>query len=155
MRKSTKRVIAVAAVTVVLLGGAGIAYAYWTAGGSGSGTGTTGDSNPITINQTSVITNLRPGASAQTLSGNFTNANDEPVYVSTVTASIDSISGGGPTCLPDDYTLANAVMTVNASVPIGSNVGSWTGATIAFNNKAGENQDDCKNATVNFAYTAS
>ena len=54
-----------------------------------------------------------------------------------------------------DYTLANAVMTVNAQVAVGARVGSWSGATIAFNNKAGENQDDCKNATVNFAYTAS
>jgi len=155
MRTTTKRVIAVAAVTAVLLGGAGVAYAYWTAGGSGTGTGTTGTSDPITVNQSSVISNLRPGASAQTLSGTFTNANDEPVYVSTVTVSIASISGGGPTCDAADYTLANAVMTVNASIPIGSNVGSWTGATIAFNNKPAENQDDCKNATVNFAYVAS
>ena len=155
MRTSTKRAIAIAAVTAVLLGGAGVAYAYWTAGGSGTGTGTTGTNSPITINQTSVITNLRPGATAQTLSGTFTNANDEPVYVATVTASIASISGGGVTCDADDYTLANAVMTVNSSVAIGTGVGTWTGATIAFNNKAGENQDDCKNATVNFAYTAS
>ena len=153
MRKSSKRIIAVAAVTAVLLGGAGVAYAYWTAGGAGAGTGTTGTSEAIVVNQTSVITNLRPGATAQTLSGNFTNANDEPVYVGTVTASIDSITGGGPTCDADDYTLANAVMTVNASVAIGTG-GSWTGATIAFNNKPAENQDDCKNATVHFAYAA-
>jgi hypothetical protein len=154
MRKSTKRVITAAVVTAVLLGGGGIAYAYWTAGGSGTGTGTTGTSSPITINQTSVITNMRPGDSAQTLSGTFTNANDEPVYVATVTASIASISGGGPTCEATDYTLANAVMTVNAEVAVGTG-GSWSGATIKFNNKPAENQDDCKNATVNFAYTAS
>ncbi|HWI30008.1 MAG TPA: hypothetical protein VNT50_00820 [Microbacterium sp.] len=153
MRKSTKRLIVIAAATVVLLGGAGIAYAYWTAGGTGTGSATTGTSESITINQTSVITNLRPGGAAQTLSGTFTNANDEPVYVSTVTASIDSVDGG-PTCEVTDYTLANAVMTVNASIPIGTNVGSWTGATIAFNNKTGENQDDCKDATVTLAYTA-
>lgn len=153
MRKSSKRIIAVAAVTAVLLGGAGVAYAYWTAGGSGSGTGTTGTSDPIVVNQTSDITNLRPGGTAQTLSGNFTNGNDEPVYVSTVTASIASISDGGPTCDAADYTLSNAVMTVNASVAIGTG-GSWSGATIAFNNKPAENQDDCKNATVNFSYAA-
>jgi hypothetical protein len=102
-----------------------------------------------------VISDLRPGGSPQTLSGDFTNANDGPVYVDTVTASIASISGGGPTCDADDYTLSNAVMTVEAEVPVGAGVGSWTGATIAFNDKAGENQDDCKNATVNLAYTAS
>ncbi len=155
MRTSTKRVIAAAAVTAVLLGGAGVAYAYWTAGGSGSGTGTTGTSEAITINQTSTVTNLRPGGAAQALSGTFTNTNDEPVYVTSVTASISSITGGGVTCEATDYTLANAVMTVNASIAIGSGVGTWSGATIAFNNKPAENQDDCKNATVNFAYTAS
>ena len=154
MRKSTKRLVAIAATTVVLLGGAGIAYAYWTAGGTGTGSGTTGTSEAITVDQDSVITNLRPDGAAQTLSGDFINLNDEPVYVATVTASISSITGGGVTCLPDDYTLSNAVMTVNAQVPAGSDVGAWTGATIEFNNKPAENQDDCKNATVNFAYVA-
>ena len=46
---------------------------------------------------------------------------------------------------------------VNAQVPAGTGVGSWGTTdtpTIAFNNKAGENQDDCKNATVNLAYTS-
>ena len=152
MRKPTKRLIAIAATTVVLLGGAGIAYAYWTAGGTGTGTGTTGTSEEITVDQDSVITNLRPGDDPQTLSGDFINLNDEPIYVATVTASISSISGGGVTCLADDYTLLNAVMTVNAEVPVGSDVGSWGGATIEFNNKPAENQDDCQGATVNFSY---
>jgi hypothetical protein len=154
MRKSTKRLIAVAATTVVLLGGAGIAYAYWTAGGTGTGTGSTGTSEAIIVDQDSTPTNIRPGGDPQLLSGDFINANDEPVYVGTVTASIASISGGGPTCEATDYALANAVMTVNAQVPPGTDVGAWSGATIAFNNKPAENQDDCKNATVNFSYTA-
>jgi hypothetical protein len=37
-------------------------------------------------------------------------------------------------------------------------VGSWGATdtpTIAFNNKSDENQDDCKNATVEIVYTAS
>ena len=153
MRKPTKRLIAIAATSVLLLGGAGIAYAYWTAGGTGGGSGTTGTSEAITINQTSVITNLRPDGAAQTLSGTFTNTNDEPIYVGTVTASIASVTGGA-TCEVTDYTLANAVMTVNAEVAVGTGVGSWTGATIQFNNKPAENQDDCKDATVTFSYVA-
>lgn len=155
MRKSTKRLIAIAATTVVLLGGAGIAYAYWTAGGTGAGSGTTGTSEAITINQTSVVTNLRPDGAAQPLSGTFTNTNDEPVYVATVTASIASITDGGPTCEATDYTLLNPVMTVNASIPVGASVGSWSGASIEFNNKPAENQDDCKDATVVLSYSAS
>jgi len=44
-------------------------------------------------------------------------------------------------------------MTVNAEVASGTGVGAWTGATIKFNDKAGTNQDACKGATVNLAYT--
>jgi hypothetical protein len=33
--------------------------------------------------------------------------------------------------------------------------GTWTGATIVFNNKAAVNQNGCQGATVNLAYTAS
>ena len=46
---------------------------------------------------------------------------------------------------------------MNAQVPAGTGVGSWGTVdtpTIAFNNKAGENQDDCKNATVTINYVA-
>ena len=99
---------------------------------------------------------MQPGDSAQTLSGNFTNPNSAPVYVSTVTASIASVTKAGGavagTCDATDYTLANAVMTVSAEVPAGTAKGAWTGATIKFNNKA-TNQDQCKGATVNLAYT--
>ncbi len=43
-------------------------------------------------------------------------------------------------------------MNVDAEVPAGTSQGSWSGATIKFNNKA-TNQDACKGATVNLAYT--
>jgi hypothetical protein len=158
MRESNKgnkkRLLAAGIVTAILLGGAGAAYAYWTNQGAGTGSAETGTNEAIVINQTTVVGDLAPGVAAQTLSGNFTNTNDGPVYVASVTVSIDSITGGGATCEATDYTLTNTTMTVNAQVPAGTGVGSWTGATIAFNNKVGENQDDCKNATVNLVYTS-
>lgn len=123
-----------------------------------SGTATSGSNAPITVVQTSTPTNLRPGGTAQTLSGNFTNPNDSPVYVTSVTASIASVTkaAGAPagTCDATDYTLAGATMSVGAEVPSGTAQGSWTGATISFNNKAAVNQDACKGATVNFSYTS-
>jgi hypothetical protein len=101
---------------------------------------------------------MYPGDSAQTISGNFNNTNSGPAYVGTVTASIASVTKavGAPagTCDATDFTLASAAMTVNAEVPAGSAQGSWTGATIKFNNKA-SNQDACKGATVNLAYAIS
>lgn len=153
-----RRVPVVVAGASALVGG-GVAFAYWTTGGAGTGTAVTSTGvTSVTVNQTSVLTDLYPGDSAQTLSGNFDNGNDGPVYVGTVTASIDSVTKavGAPagTCDATDYTLANAAMTVDAQVPVGIGVGSWTGATIKFNNLA-TIQDACKGATVTLAYTIS
>ena len=149
-----KKTLLVAILLVAVTGG--IAFAYWTTGGSGTGTATTGTSTNITVIQTSTVTNMHPGDTAQTLSGNFNNTNAGPVYVGTVTASIGSVAkaGGAPagTCDATDYTLANAAMTVGTEVPSGNGVGSWSGATIKFNNKA-TNQDACQGGTVNLAYT--
>ncbi len=149
-----KRTVLLALVAVLAISGA--AFAYWSAGGSGTGSGSTASgTSALTVNQTTVLTPMYPGDSAQTISGNFNNNNSGPVYVNTVTASIASVTkaAGAPagTCDATDYTLANATMTVNASVPAGSGQGSWTGATIKFNNK-GTAQDACKGATVNLSY---
>jgi hypothetical protein len=162
MRKTTKRILTGAVITAVLLGGGGIAYAYWTAGGTGSGTGATGTvAGSITVNQTSSISNLRPGGTAQALSGNFDNSDTSPVYVSSVAVTISSVTGGAVApgdingCDAGDYTIAGSPMTVNAQVPAGAAQGSWSGATIVFKNEAAENQDACQGATVHLSYTAS
>jgi len=152
-----KKKLTVLTAVLVLVGG-GAAFAYWTAGGSGTGSASTAASTTaITAVQTSTVSALAPGAAAQTLSGNFTNTNSGPVYVTTVVASIASVTKSGTAvagCDATDYTLANATMTVGAQVQAGSAQGSWTGATLQFNNKA-TNQDACKGATVNLAYTVS
>lgn len=157
MPKSNRTRSAIGIVAAILLLSAG-AYAYWTIGGSGTGSATTGDVAAITVNQNTVLTDMYPGDTAQTISGDFTNANDGPVYVGTVTVSISSVTlatgAAAGTCDASDYTLANAAMTVNAQVPAGTDVGAWTGATIQFNNKA-TNQDACKGAIVNLAYAIS
>lgn len=155
MLKSTKRRGLLLGVVLVLAGG-GAALAYWTAGGSGTGSGAAaGAQSPLVVNQTTTLTAMYPGDSAQTISGNFDNPNSGPIYVGTVTASIASVTkaGGAPagTCDASDFTLASAGMTVNAEVAAGPGKGAFTGATIKFNNKA-SNQDACKGATVNLAY---
>jgi hypothetical protein len=151
-----KKVLAFFTAGLVLVGG-GVAFAYWTAGGSGTGSATTGTVTALTAVQTSTVAGMAPGDTAQTLSGNFTNTNSGPVYVASVTASISSVTiSGAPAvgCDATDYTLANPTMSVGAQVPAGTAQGAWTGATIQFNNKA-TNQDACKGATVNLAYSIS
>jgi hypothetical protein len=157
MKNTSRKQSVLGAVAAILLIAAG-AYAYWTSTGSGTGSASAGTTSAVTVNQTTTLSAMYPGDSAQTISGNFDNPNPGPVYVGTVTASISSVTkaSGAPsgTCDASDFTLASAAMTVNAEVPAGTAKGSWTGATIKFNNKA-TNQDACKGATVNLSYAVS
>jgi hypothetical protein len=149
-----KKSVALAIIGAVTVGASIAAFAYWTAGGSGTGTADTGTFVALTAVQTSTISDMHPGDSAQTLSGTFDNPNDGPVYVTSVTASIASVTKAGGavagTCDATAYTLANATMNIGAEV-LADDSSTWSGATIKFNNK-GTNQDQCKGATVNLAY---
>jgi hypothetical protein len=158
MRPFTKKKVGVVTLATIAITSS-LAYAYWTGDGSGTGSAQTGEGDlALTVRQTSVVTPMGPGDVAQILSGNFDNPNTGPVHVGTVTASIASVTMDpavtSGTCDASDYTLAAAAMPVNSEVPKGNGVGSWSGATIRFNNKA-VNQDACKGATVNLAYTIS
>jgi hypothetical protein len=158
MRPHTKKKVGFVTLATVAITSS-LAYAYWTGSGSGTGTAETAKgTEPLIVRQTSVVAGMGPGVTAKPLSGNFDNPNSGPVFVRTVTASIASVTQGPDaldgTCAADDYTLNSATMTVNKDIPAGEEVGNWTGATIKFNNKE-ENQDDCKGATVNLAYTIS
>jgi hypothetical protein len=159
MRLFNRKTAAVAAGMALVVVTGAVAFGYWTSGGSGSGQATTGTNAAITVNQTSVLTAMYPGDTAQTLSGDFSNGNTSPAYVGTVTASISSVvkAVGAPagTCDASDFTLSNAAMSVNAEVPSGTHQGSWSGATIKFNDKPAANQDACKGATVNLSYQIS
>ncbi|MGD0408059.1 MAG: TasA family protein [Candidatus Limnocylindrales bacterium] len=159
MRKyfGKRRIAPVAIALLALALVSGVAFAYWTMTGSGTGTATAGNVSAMTVNQTTVLAPMYPGDSPQTISGNFNNPNSGPVWVSTVTASIASVAKavGAPagTCDATDFTLANATATVNAEIPSGSGKGAWTGPTIHFNDKPATDQDGCKGATLNLAYS--
>ena len=156
MRPHTKKKVGFVTLATIAISSS-LAYAYWTGSGSGTGTADTADGTlALTVRQTSVVAAMGPGDVAQVLSGNFDNPNAGPVHVGTVTASIASVTkaDGAPAgdCDASDYTLAEKTMTVNAEIPSGERVGTWSGATIKFNNK-NVIQDACKGATVNLAYT--
>jgi hypothetical protein len=157
VRRLTKKTIAVLTASALVFAGAGAAYAYWTNTGSGSGTAITGTNVAVTVNQTSVITGMYPGQSAQTLAGNFTNTNAGATYVAAVTATGYTIDAthvtAGCTVAGGHYTLGGTA-TVGADVPAGASQGAWTGLTITMNN-LGTNQDFCKGATVTITYASS
>jgi hypothetical protein len=156
VRKFSKRKIAATiAITAILVGGGGAAaIAYWTAGGTGSGTATTGTSSGINVTQSTTVSGLGPGVAAQTLGGTFTSSNPGKVYVTTVAPAITAIKTAAGVvitgCSASDYTLTNA--SIGAEVGTGD---TWTGATIAFNDKPTTLQDACKNAVLTITYTVS
>jgi hypothetical protein len=157
MLKITKRRGQLLLGVVVTLAVAGAAFAFWTGGGAGAGSGSAaGAQAPLTANQTSTLAGMYPGDSPQTIAGNFDNPNSGPIYVGSVTVSIASVTkaAGAPagTCDATDFTLASPTMNVSAEVPAGDGKGSFTGATIRFNDKP-TSQDACKGATVSLAYT--
>jgi hypothetical protein len=163
MPKFTRKIVAVALGTVLLVSGVGVAFAYWTNSGTGSGTATTGTNAAVTVVQTSTpsATELVPGGTPQALSGTFTNPNTGPVWIKTVVAAVTKtekpVGTANPGCTAADYTISGtsvvngAVAGVGAQVPAGA-LGTWSGLTIAFNSTAA-NQDACKDAVVTIDYT--
>ncbi len=154
-----RKAAASAGVAVVVLIAAAGAYAYWTNGGSGSGSAATGTNVAITVTQTSTPTALYPGGPTAALAGAFNNTNSSPVRVHQVSATISSVTrtalaiAGSLPCAVADYQINGFPVTVDAQVPAGSAQGSWSGASIQLLD-SGINQDGCKGATVNLAYTS-
>jgi hypothetical protein len=172
MQITKKKIAAVVATTAVLAMGASGAYAYWTQSTNGQDAGTAAtDAGIATLTVTgSDHTGLAPGRDAQAISATVTNptvANGGPgfnVYVGQVEVSIASVTkNNAPVvgCDASDYTLSNTIMTNAATdLAVGATSTSFTGATIQFNNKPasggpGNNQNACKNATVNLTFVAS
>ena len=157
MARISKKVAAVGAAVAIVAAGAGAAYAYWSTTGTGSGSAATsaGASN-LTITQTAAPTNLAPNVAAGTISGSVKNNATNSAYVNSVSVVIASVTGPNITvstpCDASDYTLSNGTMTVGQDLAAGASA-SFSGATLGFNDKA-TNQDGCKGATVNLAYSS-
>jgi len=153
--KPRRRPAIIALITLgALVAGGTAAYAYWTTTGSGTGSAATGTNQAITVNQTTTVTGLAPGVAPQSLAGNFTNLNPGPVSVGAVTATV-SIVPAVTGCTSADYAITGTGTVANGGVvPAGTNVGSWTGLSIAFVNATDRNQDACKNVPVTITYSA-
>lgn len=136
---------------------ADVAAAYWQSGGTATGEAQV--IKPLSVNQTADLASVSPGVPAQTLSGTFENLNGQPVHVSTVRVSIAKVTkaagAAAGRCDSSDFTLEHRTIAVDADVPSGRGTGSWTGGTVAFNNKPGVDQNACQGATVKLGYTTS
>jgi hypothetical protein len=129
---------------------AAVAVAFWTSSGSGSGTAATGTAGNVTVNQTSTVSGLYPGGPAQTLSGDFTNANGFSVNIASITATVSATSDE-TACPTSNFVIGGSAGPY--TVPDGTNVGSWSGLTVALQ-ETNANQDGCQGKSITVSYTA-
>jgi hypothetical protein len=144
--------------SIVLLAAGSAAYAYWTSPGTGTGSAATGTNVAITVTQTTTPTGLYPGGTPASLAGKFNNGNASKAYVHEVSATISSVTAPNADvshpCAAADYQLTGFPVTVDAEVDPGNAQGAWTGGLVELLDSPTDNQDGCKGATVNLAYTS-
>lgn len=85
-------VATIVAAVIVTVGGAGVAYAYWTAGGSGSSVAATGTTIAVTMSPAVPTPALAPGLSSNVVL-TVSNPNTATVHINTL--SLDTTQGTG------------------------------------------------------------
>lgn len=164
-----KKKIAALATGALVLGSAGVAYAYWTTTGSGTGSGSTTagaatltlTQNPNEAGEATALDAMYPGDEPQPLVVRVTNSSDTDSFlVSTVSAWVSTDKTG---CNADDFringgeagdeTSPSALTWAPVELAAGAS-DDTVGDTIQFNNK-GTEQNACKGATVTVHYLAS
>jgi hypothetical protein len=153
MRIKKRRLIPVMIALLAVIAVSGVAYAYWTSGGSGGGDAKAGTPSSLTVNQTNadITGGLYPGGPAQALSGDFDNPNAYSVYVTSVTATVASVT---PAACDKANFVVGGTSNTPGLVPTGNGKGTWSGLTVQLKD-TGVSQDECKGATVHLSYLAS
>lgn len=93
LRRRTRTVIFVAALSILALPVGGLAYGYWHSSGTGTGTGTTGTTVAITLSAGSPSAALYPGGSAG-VALTATNSNAAIVHINTLSLNTAQGTGG-------------------------------------------------------------
>ena len=166
---ATKKVVVVAAATVLTLGIAGTAFAYFTSQGAGTGTGATGSSQNVTVVQDSItyngpgsLTSLTPGDTATVAFGITNPGGSEHVNTISLTgwtsskpgcASADTDTTDAPGTNSEAGWITMLPVTVNQTFPNGTDETTGDTGTITFTNES-YIQDVCQGATITFDYAS-
>jgi hypothetical protein len=144
MFKITKKKALVAGIaTVVVVGGAGVALAYWTSTGTGTGNATTGSSTAFTVAiDSTTLADLTPGGPTDTVTFHVTNPSTGNQNFSNAIASVVDTSNAG--CTAADFSVTNTTAAY-ADLNPGQTVGGSFKLQMI---DRSANQDPCQNATV-------
>lgn len=155
MKLRNKLVIVGGAVAGVGLASA--AYAYFSAGGTGSGTATVGTGVNVTLELDGELPALLPGT-AVPVTIRVTNPADAPAQTLTgVTLEVSTVTqvdpgAEGPACTADDFETTAPVLEAPMALAPGEAT-TVTGSVLLRN--LDSNQDNCRGATLELAFTAS
>jgi hypothetical protein len=119
----------VIAIVVVTIGGAGVAYAYWTAGGAGTGFGAAGTTVPITLSAGTPTASLLPGGQTGVVL-TMTNANAATVKISSL--ALDTTQGASGFAVDAGHsgcTLSTLSFVTQTNGGVGWSVPGKVGAT--------------------------
>ena len=161
-----KKMAAVVLTTGLVLGGGGVAFAYFTSTGTGTGHANVGTpSNDFTFATDGPAT-LYPGADAQAFNVIATNNGSVPEHVGTVSVSLMT-SGSGPStvvtdeghvaipgCLASWFTVSSSA-TIDQTVAVGDSYTLTGGGepTIQLT-ESGTDQTACAGASVGIQFGA-
>jgi len=163
MRKyfnTKKRIVAGVLSVAILAATAGIAAAYFTAGGTGTGSATVGSSTPWTVSQTGSSGGplLPNGATSDvTLTFTVTNGGTSAQSYNSLASNVDSSSTfitTGPNktavtgCLAAWFTATKGTPSVAAGTPVAVG-GNFTETVVVDMPVNGTNQDLCQATTPN------
>lgn len=158
MKLTLKRKIGAAATAVAIIGGAGIAGAYWTSTGTGSGSAKAGTDGPwVVMTDTALGDPLSPGGPTQDVAVHVTNSGSGVQHLNAVDVSVaDTATDGSPSawtsgaCSAADFTVVGELPDVD--VLAGA---TYDGTLTITMDDTGVNQDDCKGVTVPLYVSAS
>ena len=149
MKITLKHKIAALATAATIVGGSGVALAYFTTTGSGTGAGTAGTSTALVLHG-SAPTSLYPGTTSPV---SFTVDNSSPghQYVATIKLVSVSTDSAHAACDVTKFTMPDVV--ANQDVASGSGIAITAGGTLTMLNSP-TSQDACKGAPLTLHLTS-
>ena len=173
MKITIKKKIGAAATAVAIVGGAGIATAYWTSTGTGSGSATAGTSSPWAVSTDAATTTppgspatpalpLTPGGPTSTVAFHVKNNNSGNQKLASVSISVANSDGtpwtAAPGCSAADFNVGGAgaglesIQSPNIDLAAGATHDGTVTLQMVNRNAS---QDACKNAIVPLFVSAS
>jgi hypothetical protein len=152
----SKRIAVICIAAVLVVGGGGAAFAYWSSSGVGTGEATTGTSEAFVVtSEESTDAPLVPGGESQIVAFTVANPSTATLALSSVVVIVadsdgsawDAVSG----CSAADYVVGTPVITYG-SVDGGGDVGGTVTVTMI---DTSVNQDQCQGVPVPLYFVAS